>query len=151
VRLLTPCASLFVRQNWDLVMIGALVFTATITPYEVAFIQGDFNALFAVNRFVDLLFLTDMVLQFFLMYKDGDSKLVRSKRRIARKYLRSWFTLDFLTILPYDSVKYMVEGGDDLIFLRLIRLARLLKLLRLLRASRIFMRWELRLGMQVSS
>jgi len=137
-------------QNWDMVIIIALVFTATITPYEVAFVEGSINAMFAVNRFVDAAFLCDMTLQFFLMYKDSDGKLVRYRWWIARRYLMGWFGLDFLTILPYDSVKYFVTGGGDLMFLRLIRLARLLKLLRLLRASRIFERWELRLGMQHS-
>ena len=84
------------------------------------------------------------------MYKDEDGKLVRYRWFIAKKYLNSWFALDFITILPFDSVKYFVKGGGDLMILRIIRLARLLKLLRLLRASRIFQRWELRLGMQHS-
>jgi len=84
------------------------------------------------------------------MYKDEDGKLVRYRWFIAKKYLNSWFALDFVTILPFDSVKYFVKGGGDLMILRLIRLMRLLKLLRLLRASRIFQRWELRLGMQHS-
>ena len=84
------------------------------------------------------------------MYKDEDGKLVRYRWFIAKKYLNSWFALDFVTILPFDSVKYFVKGGGDLMILRLIRLMRLLKLLRLLRASRIFERWELRLGMQHS-
>jgi hypothetical protein len=138
-------------QNWDLVMILALLFTATVTPYEVAFVDTKIDAVFYVNRFVDLLFLMDMAIQFFLMFKDRDGNLVKDQGRINTRYLKGWFMMDFLTILPYDSVKYMMPNSGDMMLLRLIRLARLVKLLRLLRASRIFNRWEIRLGMQHST
>jgi hypothetical protein len=138
-------------QNWDLVMILALLFTATVTPYEVAFVDTKIDAVFYVNRFVDLLFLMDIAIQFFLMFKDRDGNLVKDQGRINTRYLKGWFMMDFLTILPYDSVKYMMPNSGDMMLLRLIRLARLVKLLRLLRASRIFNRWEIRLGMQHST
>jgi hypothetical protein len=44
-------------------IIAALVFTATVTPYEVAFVETKIGAMFAINRLVDLLFFSDMVLQ----------------------------------------------------------------------------------------
>ena len=49
---------------WDVVMIVALVFTATVTPYEVAFfdepniLKGEMDAMWVANRVVDLLFST---------------------------------------------------------------------------------------------
>jgi potassium voltage-gated channel Eag-related subfamily H protein 7 len=132
-------------------MIMALLFTATVTPYEVAFVPTALDAMFAVNRFVDFLFLCDMCVSFCLMFKDQNGHLVKKRSRIASRYIRGWFVMDFLTILPYDSTKYFVGGGEDMMLLRLIRLARLVKLLRLLRASRIFRRWEIRIGMQHSS
>jgi hypothetical protein len=50
-------------QKWDVAIIAALVFTATVTPYEVAFVETKIDAMFAINRLVDLLFFSDMVLQ----------------------------------------------------------------------------------------
>ena len=47
----------------------ALVFTAVVTPVEVAFIAPPETAdepLFIINRLVDLAFLIDLVLQFFI-------------------------------------------------------------------------------------
>jgi potassium voltage-gated channel Eag-related subfamily H protein 7 len=107
--------------------------------------------MFFVNRFVDLLFLGDMGVNFSLMFNDQKGNLVKDRRRIVKKYLYGWFMMDFFTILPYDSVKYVIKGGGNMMMLRLIRLARLVKLLRLLRASRIFQRWEIRIGMQHST
>ena len=79
-------------------------------------------------------------------YVDDDGRLIRNRKKIVVKYLRGWFAIDFLTILPYDSAKYFVPG--DISILRLIRLLRLFKLLRIVRASRIFKRWESKLGLQ---
>ncbi len=41
----------------DAVVLLALVFTATVTPFEVAFLSTSLNALFFLNRVVDLVFL----------------------------------------------------------------------------------------------
>jgi hypothetical protein len=130
-----------------MVMIGALLFTSTVTPYEVAFVESKLDFMFGVNRCLDALFLTDMGINFCLMYKDSNGSVIRSHRKIARRYLTGWFALDFFTILPFDSIKYAFSGAKDMMMLRLVRLMRLAKLLRILRASRIFQRWELRLGL----
>ena len=138
-------------QTWDLVILGALLFTASVTPYEVAFVPTNLDALFGVNRFVDVLFVIDMVLQFKLMYYHANGRLVKSEKLIRQRYLNGWFTIDLLTVLPYDTTKFMFSedsAGSNAKLFRLIRLCRLVKLLRLLRASRIFSRWQTRMGMQ---
>jgi hypothetical protein len=35
--------------KWDVAIIAALVFTATVTPYEVAFVETKIGAMFAIN------------------------------------------------------------------------------------------------------
>ena len=48
---------------------GPLLFVCFGTPYEVAFLKGgNVGLLFMFNRLLDLIFLTDMLLQFFLSY-----------------------------------------------------------------------------------
>jgi hypothetical protein len=59
-------------QKWDVVMIVALVFTATVTPYEVAFVETKIDAMFAINRLIDLLFFSDMVLQVSVFWEIND-------------------------------------------------------------------------------
>jgi len=44
-------------RKWDVVMLLLLLFTALITPYEVAFMATHLNFLFIVNKLVDVLFL----------------------------------------------------------------------------------------------
>ena len=45
----------------------ALVFTALVTPWEVSFLSVPPISLFIVNRFVDAVFIIDVLLTFFVM------------------------------------------------------------------------------------
>jgi len=130
-------------KQWDLVMMICLLFTAVLTPFEVAFLQTTLDLLFIINRVVDALFACDLVMQFFLAYMDSDGQWVVEHDRIASRYLVGWFWIDLVSILPFDTIG-IVLGNDEisrLAILRGIRLLRLFKLFRLVRASRIFSRW----------
>lgn len=64
--------------EWDIVTSVALIYTATLTPYETAFMApvlgpeawGD--PWFIVNRCLDGIFGLDMILQFFIAYTTGN-------------------------------------------------------------------------------
>ena len=47
-------------ENWGCAYSLALIFTATVTPFEVAFVKPSLSALFWVNRVVDIIFVADM-------------------------------------------------------------------------------------------
>lgn len=53
-------------RRWDVLVVVLLTYTATITPFEVAFLETKLNGWFVIARFVDICFVIDMVLQFFL-------------------------------------------------------------------------------------
>lgn len=145
---------------WDFFTLGALFFTATITPYEVCMMWAEkkytdpteewLDWLFITNIFINLIFIVDMGFNFFLPYKESIKKgggMVKSHKRIATNYLKSWFPLDLLSILPVDYVMMAldtstIKNASTLSMVRLVRLMRLIKLARILRASRIFSRWE---------
>jgi hypothetical protein len=44
-------------KRWDIIIVLSLLFTATVTPFEVAFLRTSLNTLFLVNRVVDCVFL----------------------------------------------------------------------------------------------
>ena len=55
-------------------------------------------------------------------------------RKIATKYLKSWFILDIVTVFPFQILEdFNKSGTEDLKLLRLARLPRLYRLLRILR------------------
>ena len=78
--------------------------TISADSCEVAFISPSFDALFFVNRVVDILFVIDMVFNFFLIYPDespgnrGRNIWVKDRKRIRKRYLKSWFIIDVVSV-----------------------------------------------------
>ncbi|KDO27239.1 hypothetical protein SPRG_07488 [Saprolegnia parasitica CBS 223.65] len=147
------------RAGWDIYMIFLLMWTSLVVPYEIAFVTTDaINALFVLDRIVDLSFLTDMIFNFMTPYVDKETnQLVEDPSMIISHYARGWFLADFVSILPFDFVG-MFLGTDSsssnlktLKIIRVIRLFRLVKLARVFRASRIYSRWEAILGFKYTS
>eukprot|EP00440_Ansanella_granifera_P051278 gb/GFBE01055585.1/.p1 GENE.gb/GFBE01055585.1/~~gb/GFBE01055585.1/.p1 ORF type:complete len:815 (+),score=146.05 gb/GFBE01055585.1/:1-2445(+) len=143
-------------KYWDILIMFCLVFTSLVTPYEIAFVELDAGAagtiLQVLNRLLDVVFITDMVMQFFLMVKRQTRQgtvWVKSRRQIAKHYLRTWFTIDLFSVLPYDYITQLQSDGglSNLKFMRLLRVLRLFKLARILKASRLVRRWENRVSM----
>jgi len=142
---------------WDGVAGIALLFTATVTPYEVGFLQPvdpserATDGLFLCNRVVDVVFVVDMLLQFVVAYQVKDARTgvrwVLDGHLIACHYLFSrWFLLDAFSISTSAFDIFDAGGSSDLFVLRALRALRLIKLVRLARGSRMLQRWEKRIS-----
>jgi hypothetical protein len=141
---------------WDLLTTCALLYTALVTPVEVAFIPSPApsevytNGLFITNRMIDLIFIFDMLLCFRLAVRvtgsDG-TRWLHSPQAIARNYVTSkWFSLDLFSVCTsiFDFPVFGENAGaKNLIVLRAVRVLRLAKLVRLARGSRLLKRWEM--------
>ena len=156
-RLIDPRTSR-IMPYWDTLTAVAIVFTAFVTPFEVAYLPMPTSAadfLFVLNRLIDVVFVVDLAVTFRLIYakdEDGDEGIlwVDDPWRIAAHYARGWLLIDAVSI-GVSAVDYVglgsADAGDDghvtsLRALRALRSLRLIKLARLFRASRIFKRWE---------
>jgi hypothetical protein len=132
-------------MKWDVVIMVALVFTALVTPYEIALLETKLDLLFMVNRLVDLIFSIDIAVNFRLMFfEEKELKLVKNRKKIASNYMTSWFFIDFVSVLPgyIDCFTIDSEGGSEALEMTMVlRLIRLAKMGRIMKASRIFTRW----------
>lgn len=138
------------QQKWDYFIIILLLFTAAVTPAEVAFLgEPKINFLFFVNRIVDCGFIIDMCFQFFLGFTDPETnEIIYHRGRIFINYTTGWFPIDLVSVIPFDMLGMVMQSDDvsQLKVLRTVRLLRLIKLLRVLRSARIFARLEHSLG-----
>jgi hypothetical protein len=150
------------RRTWDLISMGLLVYTIFVTPFQISFDieESVGSGVWVINRLVDLGFASDLVLNFFTVFIDPETKLpVTSLHRIALQYLKGWFWIDFISVLPLDSIATeMVSDGvsvgnngrflRSVKLVRVVRLVRLVKLLRVLRIARVVKRMQHRLGIR---
>jgi len=97
---------------WDMVVIVALLFTTFVTPYEVALLDVKLDGLFALNRCVDAVFLFDMYVNFHMVLFNEVGSAIRNKAIIRSRYLRGWFGLDFVSLLPYDLISLLTDSDS---------------------------------------
>ena len=91
---------------WDGAICVAIVLTALLTPVEVSFLPistSPYDPTFLINRFIDLVFLADMLISFRLVYApagEGDDGInwVEDPKDIALHYQRGWFPIDSVAI-----------------------------------------------------
>ena len=102
-----------VMPYWDITMMMALLFTAIFTPYEVTFLEEGpcVTIIFIINRFIDILFLSDILIIFNLAYQEESGAFVYEHRRIAENYLRGFFVIDLFSVLPFWTTVFLLSDG----------------------------------------
>ena len=82
-----------------------------------------------------------------------NGRLVKDLDKIRSHYLRTWFTVDFVSIVPFDLLSDLGNSSalEKLGVIRMVRLLRLLKMLRVLKANRMFKRWECAIAIPYAS
>ena len=79
-------------------------------PYRLALISEDTQAWVYINWFVDVCFLLDIIIIFNKTIFDDNFQIVIDRKIIASQYIKGWFFVDVLAIIPFD----MFFGGSDL-------------------------------------
>lgn len=120
-----------------------LVYTAIFVPIKVGFDALNSNGMFVFDLFVDIFFLADVVINFFAIVEDERGNYITSRSKIAKRYCKGWFFIDFFTSIPFQIAEKVSEGRDSTVggntkILRLLRIPRLYKLVKIFRLFKLF-------------
>ncbi|GIL83599.1 hypothetical protein Vretifemale_12379, partial [Volvox reticuliferus] len=142
------------RTKWDLFILVLLVWVLFASPVIICFglagdaFHGDWVGI--VELCVDGAFAFDIYLNFRTAYYDSKGYLVTERWRIARHYLKTWFLLDLVCVIPYDIITAGTMGFLSMLKLlrvvrvgKVIRMIRMYRLLRVIRLPRILERMEM--------
>ncbi|KAM4707337.1 potassium/sodium hyperpolarization-activated cyclic nucleotide-gated channel 2 [Discoglossus pictus] len=141
------------RFYWDFTMLLFMVGNLIIIPVGITFFKEETTTPWIVFNVVsDTFFLMDLVMNFRtgIVFEDN-TEIILDPQKIKRKYLRTWFVVDFVSSIPVDYIFLIVEKGiDSEVYktaraLRIVRFTKILSLLRLLRLSRLIRyihQWE---------
>ena len=111
------------KRRWDIVIMLLVIFTASILPYQAAFGGGETMAARATNWTTDVFFVLDIVFNFRTAFIDGQGRLITKTGAISQRYMKSWFFIDFVSILPFE----ILGSGHQQLF-KLLKCTRLLRL-----------------------
>jgi hypothetical protein len=92
---------------------------------EFGFFRGLPENLFILDIIGQIAFLVDIVLQFFVAYRDSQTyRMVYKRTPIALRYLKSTFVVDLLGCLPWDLIYKACGRREEVRYLLWIRLYR---------------------------
>ncbi|XP_022751651.1 potassium channel AKT1-like [Durio zibethinus] len=125
-------------RSWETFLVFLVFYTAWVSPFEFGFLSTPDKPLSITNNVVNALFAVDIVLTFFVAYLDKTSYLlVDEPKRIAWRYLRTWFLFDVISIVPAEIARLILPHSFPS-----YGLLALLRLWRLRRVSQFFSRLE---------
>lgn len=112
-------------QWWETFMVLWAMHSSFFTPLQFGFYRGLPLYMSLMDLTVQVVFIADMVVQFFLAYRDMKTyKMVYERSSIALRYAKNSFILDILACLPWDII-YKATGKREtvryLVWLRLTR------------------------------
>lgn len=134
-------------------MLMFMVANLIIIPVGITFFKDETTTPWIIfNVISDTFFLMDLVLNFRtgIVFEDN-TEIILDPDKIKKKYLKTWFVVDFVSSIPVDYIFLIVEKGiDSEVYktaraLRIVRFTKILSLLRLLRLSRLIRyihQWE---------
>ncbi|KAF7813477.1 potassium channel SKOR-like [Senna tora] len=101
------------------------VYSSFFTPMEFGFFRGLPEEIFLLDIAGQLAFLVDIIVRFFVAYRDTHSYcMVYNRNQIAMRYLKSRFLVDFLSCLPWDYIYKATGRKEPVRYLLWIRLSR---------------------------
>jgi len=124
------------KRIWDLVTFCATTYFAVEVPLRIIFDYKIGGQIAFYERIIQILFGIDIILNFFTGYFQ-ERTLITNRKLVAKRYLRSWFLVDFCSAFPFDifgQFFYSYFGLTD--SLRVLRLARSVKVFELFRSLR---------------
>ena len=124
---------------WDAVHLFAILYAVIVVPLRVGFDYdaSPWSVLFCLEAFIDLFFICDLLLMFRTAYFMEDGVLEDQPLLIAKRYIRSWFTVDLLSSFPFGYIGLMTMQSSDAPETsspwKLVRMLRLVKMMKVTR------------------
>ena len=88
---------------WDVWILALLLLISIVVPWRLAFYDESDVGWQVAWFIIDSFFFLDIILTFFTSVTDPKSfKEITDRKDIAVIYLKSWFIIDLLSVLPID-------------------------------------------------
>ena len=124
------------KVSWDLFITFILMISCILTPYNIAFIDDEPLHWKIINFTIDSLFAIDIIVIFQSCYYDDEFVIVENRWMIAKEYLKSWFIIDLVAILPFDVI-FKSAGANSVDMIRLARMGRMYKMIKMAKILRV--------------
>lgn len=139
------------RSFYDFVQLSIMVYLGWALPTRLAFSKvAESWTEIATDIFIDASVVVDMIISMHQFEYDSKTRqLMTDRKRIKRRYMKSWFIVDVLSVVPIDHLLFLIGAlisnhskSDEMAArgfylqtlsteVRMIRLVRLVRLFRM--------------------
>ncbi len=135
-------------------MLVFLLLNVIFLPVTIAFYgqQHMHPGIIILNVISDLVFLTDIILNFWTGVISQDNTVILNLKESRKLYAKKWLSLDMLSVFPFDyifliiietlSLDSLTRASRALRLLKLIKFLSLLRLFRVVKMMHYLARWE---------
>ena len=123
---------------WNSLISVILIYVTFALSFELAFIDKT-NLFFQLNEYItSIFFVFDIIFNFNMCYTDKSDKLVVSRKKIACRYLKCWFFIDFISSFPFylftsTDKGSVFQGFKTIKIFRYFKIVRILRLLKFIK------------------
>ncbi|XP_024521068.1 potassium channel KOR2-like [Selaginella moellendorffii] len=116
---------------WTTFILVSAAYSSFFTPMEFGFFRGLPWRVGVFDMVVQVIFLADIVINFFVAYKDSHTyKTITDHKKIALRYGKTDLIPDFLACLPWDALYKACGRHEEIRYMLWIRLYRVRKVER---------------------
>lgn len=121
----------YIYWSVDILIFSLILYSVVTVPYRISFNDEEDIVIEIIDYITDSLFIVDIILSFFTAYYDKEENLVRNRTKIVENYLKTWFTLDFISSFPFGVFLDTAKNYNNLgRILRLPKFYRLIKIFK---------------------
>ena len=104
----------------DIISYMLVLYCMLISPYKMAF-EDDFvdetGFFFIFDFFIDVFFILDLILNFFIAFRDNKEEIKFNIKLIFFNYIKTWFLMDLISCIPFTIINYFAFNvGNDMNF-----------------------------------
>ena len=109
-----PPNSIYIKI-FDILLFISALFYFVIVPFYLPINTNVFilkeNKFFKILLIsIDIIYIIDLINNFFRAYQTYDDHLIRRTRKIFKHYIQTWFLIDFIQIIPFFSIFLLLEN-----------------------------------------
>jgi len=92
------------KETWEWMILSINLYFMLMTPFYVAFGLTIPKFVIGLEYLFEALYILDVILNFFIPFKDFDENTVLNHKFIIAEYLTSWFLIDLISAFPANSL-----------------------------------------------
>lgn len=131
------------KLTWDLCIFSQTLFLSYWIPFSISFLQDQIpTEMTYFELVITCFFLCDILVTFNTsLYHNGS--LLKSRKKIAKIYLKQAFWLDIFSSFPFDwlfdpPLSNKTSSNNFLSIIRMLKFVRIFRLLKLIKSQKIF-------------